>query len=69
LPFSFPESDTSLPLFVCRVAASKNNELHSDPLFPEGKQMASNFLKSNTVAEAADFFFFHVITRNYSNSI
>jgi hypothetical protein len=66
LRFTFHESDTALRRFVCRLAAKKNNEHHSDSLFPKGKQMGSHFLKLATVAEA---FFFFFPTRDCSSSI
>lgn len=47
-----------MPRFVCRTATKKNNEIHSDPRFLEGRQMGSHFLKSTTVQKLRGFFFF-----------
>ena len=44
-----------LPRFVCRTATKKNNEIHSDPRFLEGRQMGSHFLKSTTVQKLRFF--------------
>ena len=65
LPFAFHASDIVLPRFVCRTATKKNNEIHSDPRFLEGRQMGSHFLKSTTVQKLRFFF----TSRNGSSSI
>ena len=46
-----------LPRFVCPTATKKNNEIHSDPRFLEGRQMGSHFLKSTTMQKLRFFFF------------
>lgn len=56
LPFTFHASDVVLPHFVCQTATKKNNEIHLDPRFLEGKQMGSHFLKSTTVQKLLFFF-------------
>jgi hypothetical protein len=60
LPFTFHASDVVLPHFVCQTATKKNNEIHLDPRFLEGKQMGSHFLKSTTVQKLLFFFFCYV---------
>ena len=46
----------SVATFWCRTATKKNNEIHSDPRFLEGKQMGSHFLKSTTVQKLLFFY-------------
>jgi hypothetical protein len=59
LSFAFCESDTILPRFVCGTATKKNNVIHSNSPFSEGKQMGSHFLKPTTAAEATGVFCYH----------